>query len=228
MGPDGLFSDSISVPVTVAYDGDTTATLSFSALTQNIYRLTVLDTIENTAGVALDGNGTSPSNWVTDFVVVASPVVLGSATPVTVGTTPYAVAVGDFNGDGIADLAVANYASNTVSILLGKGQGGFSLAETLSSGISHPYAVAVGNFNTGGKLDLAVTSYTSQSSNGVVKIFLNNGSTTSPFSSTASSSVNLSGPEPQHWPSAISATAIRTWWWPITATTPAMTASKSS
>ncbi len=132
MGPDGLFSDSISVPVTVAYDGDTTATLTFSALTQNIYRLTVLDTIENTAGVALDGNGTSTSNWVTDFVVVPSPAVLGSATPVTVGTTPYAVAVGDFNGDGMPTWPWPITASNSVSILLGNGQGGFSLAETLT------------------------------------------------------------------------------------------------
>ena len=128
--------------------------------------------------------------------MVPSPAALGSATPVPVGSEPYAVAVGDFNGDGMNDLAVANYGGNSVSILLGNGQGGFSLAETLTSGISHPHAVAVGNFNAGGKLDLAVTSYTSQSSNGVVKIFLNNGSTTSPFSSTASSSVNLGGREP--------------------------------
>ena len=33
--------------------------------------------------------------------------------------------MGDFNGDGKTDLAVANYDSNTVSILLGKGDGTF-------------------------------------------------------------------------------------------------------
>ena len=31
---------------------------------------------------------------------------------------PWSVAVGDFNGDGVQDLAVANGASNNVSVLL--------------------------------------------------------------------------------------------------------------
>ena len=34
---------------------------------------------------------------------------------------PYTVAVADFNGDGILDLAVANDGNNNVSVLLGKG-----------------------------------------------------------------------------------------------------------
>jgi hypothetical protein len=38
-------------------------------------------------------------------------------TPAT-GTTPNFVAVGDFNGDGIPDLATANNVSNTVTVLL--------------------------------------------------------------------------------------------------------------
>ena len=41
------------------------------------------------------------------------------------GSEPYSVAAGDFNGDGTVDLAVANFASNTVSILLGEGNGIF-------------------------------------------------------------------------------------------------------
>src|SRR5437879_4321271 len=40
------------------------------------------------------------------------------------GPNSDSVAVGDFNGDGIPDLAVANTVSNgTVSVLLGKGDG---------------------------------------------------------------------------------------------------------
>ena len=35
------------------------------------------------------------------------------------GDTPHAEAVGDFNCDGIPDLAVANYSSRSVSVLLG-------------------------------------------------------------------------------------------------------------
>src|SRR2546430_10943261 len=41
------------------------------------------------------------------------------------GSTPAFVAVGDFNGDHKLDLAVANGSVNTVSILLGNGDGTF-------------------------------------------------------------------------------------------------------
>jgi len=41
-----------------------------------------------------------------------------AAPPVTAGSRPFSIAVGDFNGDGISDLAVANLDSGEVSILL--------------------------------------------------------------------------------------------------------------
>ena len=44
------------------------------------------------------------------------------------------MAVGDFNGDGKLDLAVANNDSNTVSILLGDGTGNFTLASSPATG----------------------------------------------------------------------------------------------
>ena len=40
-----------------------------------------------------------------------------------VGTSPRSVAVGDFNGDGKPDMVVASFSSNTVSVLLGNGDG---------------------------------------------------------------------------------------------------------
>jgi hypothetical protein len=45
-----------------------------------------------------------------------------------VGTTPSALASGDWNRDGRLDLAVANRGSKDVSILLGDGAGGFAAA----------------------------------------------------------------------------------------------------
>ena len=42
-----------------------------------------------------------------------------------VGEIPYSVAIGDLNGDGRPDLATPNYSSNTVSVLLGNGNGTF-------------------------------------------------------------------------------------------------------
>ena len=38
-----------------------------------------------------------------------------------VGSSPSAIAVGDFNGDGRPDVAAANGGSNTVSVLLNDG-----------------------------------------------------------------------------------------------------------
>src|SRR5439155_12001723 len=46
------------------------------------------------------------------------------------GTFPISVAVGDFNGDGIKDLAVANGGSNDVSVLLGTGDGTFQAPQS--------------------------------------------------------------------------------------------------
>src|SRR6478609_7522883 len=44
----------------------------------------------------------------------------------TTGNLPSAVAVGDFNRDGIADLVTANEASSTVSVMLGTGGGTYA------------------------------------------------------------------------------------------------------
>jgi hypothetical protein len=79
------------------------------------------------------------------------------------GLYPDFVAVGDFNGDGIPDLAVVN-GGNTfgqgggVSVLLGNGDGSFQAPRTFAAG-SNPQSVAVGDFNGDGKLDLAVADY---------------------------------------------------------------------
>ena len=76
-----------------------------------------------------------------------------------VGTAPSSVAVGDFNGDGFQDLAVANQGTNDVTVLLGDGLGGFTAA--LGSPIAvgtGPVSVAVGDFNGDGNLDLAVAN----------------------------------------------------------------------
>ncbi len=72
---------------------------------------------------------------------------------------PDAMVAGDFNGDGRLDLAIANYNSGTVSILLGNGDGTFRPPVDYSTGLdTTPDAIAVGDFNGDGRLDLAVAS----------------------------------------------------------------------
>ncbi len=51
-----------------------------------------------------------------------------AGSPFAVGTEPFFVAAGDFNGDGFPDFAVANNSDNTVTVLLGNGAGGFTAA----------------------------------------------------------------------------------------------------
>src|SRR5512140_1121598 len=81
-----------------------------------------------------------------------------AAVPYGAGTNPIAVAIGDFNGDGKADLAVANYDfSINVSILLGNGNSIFAAAVNYDAG-AYPYSVAIGDFNGDGKADLAVAN----------------------------------------------------------------------
>jgi hypothetical protein len=81
------------------------------------------------------------------------------------------VAVGDFNGDGRQDLAVSNSFSDSVSILLGNGTGGFTGPTNFPVGGIQPQFLAVGDFNADGKEDIAATS---QGSNNVA-ILLGNG-----------------------------------------------------
>jgi uncharacterized protein (TIGR03437 family) len=67
------------------------------------------------------------------------------------------VVVGDFNGDGKADLAVTNLNSPNVSVLVGKGDGTFQAAVNYQAG-RDPESLAVGDFNGDGVSDLAVSN----------------------------------------------------------------------
>jgi len=85
--------------------------------------------------------------------------------------------VGDFNSDGLPDLAVANSGTNNVSVLLGIGNG--SLQPALNFGATGgPSFVAVGDFNGDRLPDLAVANITADSNN--VSILINNTPTTGP------------------------------------------------
>jgi len=86
------------------------------------------------------------------------------------GTNPQAVAMGDFNGDGNLDLAVANADSNTISVLLGNGDGTFRPKVDYVTGDT-PLGIAVADFNIDGHADIAVTN----SASNTVSIFLGNG-----------------------------------------------------
>ncbi|WP_251955889.1 DUF4347 domain-containing protein [Nostoc commune] len=81
-----------------------------------------------------------------------------------VGLRPYSIVTGDFNKDGNTDLVTANKSSQSVSVLLGKGDGTFNPASNFSvvgfNGLN-PYSVAVADFNKDGNTDLVTANNTS-------------------------------------------------------------------
>jgi hypothetical protein len=78
------------------------------------------------------------------------------------------VAIGDLDGDGVLDLAVANVGVDTVSVLLGNGDGTFQGAVWDRTG-DEPYSVAIGDLDGDGALDLAVANWLSDN----VSVFIN-------------------------------------------------------
>ena len=86
----------------------------------------------------------------------ANTFVAASGSPFPAGSKPYSIGVGDFNGDGKLDMAVANSGTNYVTILLGDGAGNFTQASVTV--IFGPLSIAVGDFNGDGKLDLAAAT----------------------------------------------------------------------
>ncbi|GEM_PF-4855809 len=68
---------------------------------------------------------------------------------------PWWVVAGDLNMDGDLDLAVADYGSNKISILLGNDQGGFSQRTELDVCVG-PQSVEIADMNLDGASDLVV------------------------------------------------------------------------
>jgi hypothetical protein len=91
------------------------------------------------------------------------------------GTRPIYITTGDLNGDGKLDVVVANVMDNTVSVLLGNGDGTFQSQTTYGTG-PNPDSVAIWDVNGDGRADLVVGNQ-SKNSQGLltVSILLGNG-----------------------------------------------------
>lgn len=80
----------------------------------------------------------------------------------TTGSNPLNVSIGDLDGDGKSDLAVANTASNTISVLRNTSTGTANIsyaAKVDFTADNDPESVSIGDFDGDGKADLAVANY---------------------------------------------------------------------
>ena len=100
-----------------------------------------------------------------------SPLFLPAVTYDSGGYSATFVAVGDVNGDGKLDVAVANFLNGTVGVLLGKGDGTFQPAVTYYAGGQSVIQVAIADLNRDGKPDLVAAN----SWGNIVAVLLGNG-----------------------------------------------------
>jgi probable HAF family extracellular repeat protein len=154
---------TISAPVGQSISG-LTLNSSFAGKGHPVNTFTV------TASNSTSGEtGTSAAQTIT----VTDPPASAATTPTFQQTTdptgsgPLNVAIGDLNGDGRLDIVTPNANDNTVSVLLGNGNGTFQPQTTDATGPG-PLSVAIGDLNGDGKPDLVVANGNSFSTDSVL------------------------------------------------------------
>jgi hypothetical protein len=146
----------------LANTSTTTSSYAFSTNTVNIgngYNQIVSGNFDGVNGpdiAALNSSG-SLITFINNGVGIFAPT-----STLTASNNSNSLNVGDYNGDGKADLAIVGSYNNSVSVFMNTGSGGtFNAAVTYNAGIlsNYLYGITNGDFDLDGKLDLAVIGY---------------------------------------------------------------------
>ena len=158
-------SSSASTTLTVTGAYPTTTAISQSGNAGN-YSLTA--SVTGTGGLSTPSGTVSFVDTSNGNAVLGTGILGTSATSLNFlkptipapGSNPISIVAGDFNKDGIPDLAIANSGSGTITVLLGKGDGTFTQAVKSPIAVGDtPWSLAVSDFNGDGNPDLAVANF---------------------------------------------------------------------
>jgi YVTN family beta-propeller protein len=207
----GLFGGFNSIGTVIAgdFNGDGKLDLAFPANvngTQNILvalgngdgTFTLSTGYANLSGTSLT-TGDFNNDGILDLAVIGTgdqpvTILLGNgdgtftaatSQPLVVVTTPQSVTAGDFNGDGVLDLAIADADSGILVVLLGAGDGTFTQVEGEPVSSQYSDYVAAADFTGDNKLDLAFANFAGPCDTtcppvNTVTLFLGNGNGTFP------------------------------------------------
>jgi uncharacterized repeat protein (TIGR02543 family) len=122
--------------------------------------------------IANKGGGPSSQRAVTVLLANADGSMRSGASYQVPALAPIAIVAADFDGNGKADLLVADAYSETLTLLSGNGDGTFQVKSPLAGNklYSVPVYMAAGDLNNDGKPDLAVLN-----SDGTVTVLINGG-----------------------------------------------------
>ena len=189
VGPTATFVAQAGVPVGSLPQSVTTADVNGDG------KPDVITANSGSSSISVRLNTTAPGAATTSFAALHN---------FSVGTKPMSVTAADVNGDGKPDLIVANYDSDTVSLLInttapGAATPSFAAQQAFTVGTA-PISAATADVNGDGKPDLIVANYDDDT----VSVLIN---TTAPGSTAASFAAQHKFPV-EHNPNSVTAADV--------------------
>ncbi len=149
----------------IVFFGATQAAVSASTSTQLTVTVPAGATYESISVLVNGLTGYSSTPFIVTFADggVINSCAFAAKVDITTGTEPYSIAIGDLDGDGKADLAVANQISNTISVFRNTSSLGSLTTGSFAPKVdfatnSEPYYVGIRDLDGDGKPELIATN----------------------------------------------------------------------